>query len=210
MPAHEIQGVSKGSLAPSGFSFAVYSLRLRPMRLPKRLSQTLRDQDTSDDVIYLTPKGKQKLEQELVRIEQVELPPTLESMKFALSLGDYSENAEYQDAKWKLARLHGRILTIKDRLKRAIIIAGDDDDRITLGSTVVVAVNGNERRYTIVGPQEANPSKGRISHLSPVGSALLGKRVGDQIEVPREDDAPLVYRVLKLESSLHDEKNLPL
>lgn len=175
------------------------------MRLPKRLSQTLRDQDTSDDVIYLTPKGKQKLEQELVRLEQVELPPTLESMKFALSLGDYSENAEYQDAKWKLARLHSRILTIKDRLKRAIIIDGDDeDDRITMGSTVVVDLHGHERRYTIVGPQEVNPSKGRISHLSPVGSALLGKRVGDRIEVPREDDAPLLYTVLRLESCTHE------
>ncbi len=172
------------------------------MRLPKRLSQTLRDQDTSDDVVYLTPKGKQKLESELIRIEQIELPPTLESMKFALSLGDYSENAEYQDAKWKLARMHSRILTIKDRLKRAIIIVGDDDDdRVTMGSTVTVVVNGIKRRYTIVGPQEANPSRGRISHLSPVGSALLGKRVGDHLSVPREDDQPLEYEILAISSS---------
>ncbi len=175
------------------------------MRLPKRQSQALRDQDTSDDVIYLTVKGKHHLEQELLRIEQVELPPTLESMKFALSLGDYSENAEYQDAKWKLARLHSRILTIKDRLKRAIIInGGDDEERVRMGATVIVEVNGQERRYTIVGPQEANPTRGRISHLSPVGSALLGKRVGDQIEVPREDDTPLVYRVVRLESTIHE------
>ncbi len=172
------------------------------MRLPKRLSQTLRDQDTSDDVIYLTPRGKQKLEAELDRIERIDLPPTLESMKFALSLGDYSENAEYQDAKWKLARMHSRILTIKDRLKRAIIIVGDDDDdRVTMGSTVTVLVNGLERRYTIVGPQEANPSRGRISHLSPVGSALLGKRVGDRLSVPREDDQPLEYQILAITSS---------
>lgn len=171
------------------------------MRLPKRHSQTLRDQDTSDDVIYLTPQGKQKLEAELIRIEQVELPPTLESMKFALSLGDYSENAEYQDAKWKLARLHGRILTIKDRLKRAVIIAGDDaDDRVTMGSTVLLDAQGRERRYTIVGPQETNPSRGRISHLSPVGSALLGKRVGDRVEVPREDDASIIYTIIRIES----------
>ncbi len=172
------------------------------MRLPKRLSQTLRDQDTSDDVIYLTPRGKQKLEAELDRIEHIDLPPTLESMKFALSLGDYSENAEYQDAKWKLARMHSRILTIKDRLKRAIIIVGDDDDdRVTMGSTVTVVVNGVERRYTIVGPQEANPTKGRISHLSPVGSALLGKRVGDRLSVPREDDQPLEYQILAITST---------
>lgn len=169
------------------------------MRLPKRVSQTLRDQDTSDDVIYLTPKGKQKLEEELLRLEQKELPPALESMKFALSLGDYSENAEYQDAKWKLARLHGRILTIKDRLKRAIIIDGDDNDRVALGSTVVVEVHGAQRRYTIVGPQEANPSKGRISHLSPVGSALLGKRPGDHVTILRDDGASLLYTILFLE-----------
>lgn len=169
------------------------------MQLPKRLSQTLRDQDTTDDVIYLTPDGKAKLERELERIEAIDLPETLEVMRYALSLGDYSENAEYVEAKAKLARLHGRVLTIKDRLKRAILVSGDATI-VSIGSTVTVRVNGNERVYTIVGAHEANPSKGRISYVSPVGKALLGARVGDQVSIAREDDSPISYTVLRIEA----------
>ena len=169
------------------------------MQLPKRLSQTLRDQDTTDDVIYLTPDGKTKLERELERIEAIDLPETLEVMRYALSLGDYSENAEYVEAKAKLARLHGRVLTIKDRLKRAILVSGDATI-VSIGSTVTVRVNNNERIYTIVGAHEANPSKGRISYVSPVGKALLGARVGDQVSVAREDDSPILYTVLRIEA----------
>lgn len=169
------------------------------MQLPKRHSQTLRDQDTTDDVIYLTTAGKERLERELARIEAHDLPETLETMRYALSLGDYSENAEYVEAKAKLARLHGRVLTIKDRLKRAILVSGDEDV-VAIGSVVTVQVNSLERTYTIVGAHEANPSKGRISYLAPVGKALLGARVGDRVEVPREGDTPVTYLVLRIEA----------
>lgn len=170
------------------------------MRLPQRRSQALRDVDTSDDIIELTPKGKAKLEEQLQRIETVDRPALIESMRFALSLGDFSENAEYQDAKWKLARVETRILTIKDRLKRARIVEGDDE-QVAMGSFVTVRVNEKERRYQLVGPHEANPSLGRLSRLSPVGSALLGKHVGESITIEREDDAPLTYTILTIESS---------
>lgn len=170
------------------------------MQLPKRLSQTLRDQDTSDDVIYLTTAGKERLERELVRIEAHDLPETLETMRYALSLGDYSENAEYMEAKSKLARLHGRVLTVKDRLKRAIIVSGDGDV-VSIGSTVDVELAGALRTYTIVGAHEANPSKGRISYISPVGKALLGAKVGDRVEVLREDAPPNVYTVQRIYSN---------
>lgn len=168
------------------------------MRLPQRRSQSLRDTDTTDDVIELTPASKAKLEAQLERLERVDRPALIEVMQFALSLGDFSENAEYQDAKWKLARLETRVLTIKDRLKRARIVHGDDDV-VSVGSFVLLRTNNKERRYQVVGPHEANPSLGRLSRLSPVGSAILGKRVGDMVTIEREDDAPLVYEILAIE-----------
>lgn len=169
------------------------------MRLPQRKSQQLKDEDTSDDVVYLTPEGVEKLKRELIRIETVDLPPTLESMRFALSLGDFSENAEYQEAKPKLARLQARILTIKDRLKRAIIVDGSDSGRVEIGSRVTVLVNGEkERLYQIVGSREANPTQGRISYLSPVGAALLNRKLNETVDVVN-DERTVTYLILKIE-----------
>lgn len=168
------------------------------MRLPQRTSQQLRDQDTSDDVVYLTPEGAEKLKRELERIEKIDLPAALESMRFALTLGDFSENAEYQEAKPKLARLQGRVMIIKDRLKRAIITQASDDGRVAMGSMVTVEVNGKERTYQLVGPHEANPSQGRISHLSPVGAALLNRKVGETVRVENESGGT-EYRIMKID-----------
>ncbi len=168
------------------------------MRLPQRTSQQLRDQDTSDDVVYLTPEGVEKLKRELERIEKTDLPAALESMRYAITLGDFSENAEYQEAKPKLARLQARILTIKDRLKRAIITQASDDGRVSMGSQVTVEVNGKERTYQLVGPHEANPSQGRISHLSPVGAALLNRKVGETVRVENESGGT-EYRIMRVD-----------
>lgn len=168
------------------------------MRLPQRRSQQLQDKDTSDDIVYLTPEGVEKLKRELIRIETVDLPPTLEAMRFALSLGDFSENAEYQEAKPKLARLQTRILTIKDRLKRAIIVEGDDSGRVVIGSTVTVLVNNTkEKIYQIVGSRESNPSQGRISYISPVGDTLLNKKIGDVVSV-QNDAGVTEYKILNI------------
>ena len=168
------------------------------MRLPQRTSQQLRDQDTSDDVVYLTPEGVEKLKRELERIEKTDLPAALEAMRHAITLGDFSENAEYQEAKPKLARLQARILTIKDRLKRAIVTQASHDGRVTMGSRVTVEVNGKERTYQLVGPHEANPSQGRISHLSPVGAALLNRKVGEMVRVENESGGT-EYRILRID-----------
>lgn len=158
----------------------------------------MRDTDTSDDIVYLTPAGVEKLKRELERIEAVDLPAALEQMRFALSLGDFSENAEYQEAKPKLARLNSRVLIIKDRLKRAIIVSGGSDGRVQMGSRVTVRVNGKDRQYQLVGPQEANPSMGRLSYLSPVGSALLNKRAGETVRIENEDGG-IEYEIVTVE-----------
>lgn len=168
------------------------------MRLPQRRSQQLQDKDTSDDIVYLTPEGVEKLKRELVRLETIELPPTLESMRFALTLGDFSENAEYQEAKPKLARIQTRILTIKDRLKRAIMVGGDDSGRVVIGSRVTVRVNEKEKVYQLVGSREANPTQGRISYLSPVGEALLNRKLNETVEVTN-DNGVTTYVILKIE-----------
>ncbi len=86
-------------------------------------------------------------------------------------------------------------MIIKDRLKRAIITQASDDGRVAMGSTVTVEVHWNERTYQLVGPHEANPSQGRISHLSPVGAALLNRKVGETVRVENESGGT-EYRII--------------
>lgn len=102
----------------------------------------------------------------------------------AVQKGDLSENAEYQEAKARLSRIDGRIFSLKERIKNAIpIVEGEATGRVQLGSTVTLRVNERERSYRVVGPSETNPSQGRISHLSPLGVALIDRAVGESVSV---------------------------
>lgn len=155
----------------------------------------LRVQDDSADARFLTPKGLEKLKRTLADLEQ-QRPQTVKDLSEAIAKGDLSENAEYTESKARLARIDGRIFSLKERIKNAIVIEAPegDADSVQLGSTVTVLVNGLQRAYQIVGPSETDPSKGRISHLSPLGSALMGKRVDETIRVNDND-----YRVIVIE-----------
>lgn len=167
------------------------------MQIPKRRSQMLRKQD-DDSAVYLTPGAIQRLKEDIVRLEKIERPKIVVDLSHALSLGDFSENAEYQDAKARLSRIDGRIFSLKERLKRAVVIEGGSSDRVGLGSTVTVLVNGKEKTYQIVGPHESNPTRGRISHVSPLGSALRDHNVGDEIELKTENGF-VSYQIKKIE-----------
>lgn len=153
------------------------------MRLPKRRHELLKTYEEDDALIPLTAAGKRKLEQELVRLETRDLPQAIEDVARTGAFGDRSENAEYQEAKHRLSRTHARIFYLKERLKRVILIRKTKTsvERVQLGSTVTVELNSETRVYEIVGPSESNPSQGRISHVSPLGTALLGHIIGDII-----------------------------
>ena len=141
----------------------------------------------TDEAVYLTSEGKAKLERELEELVNVRRPALAERLRFAIRQGDLSENADYQAAKEEQAFLEGRIREIQQKLRHAVLIEKDQsgDGRVRLGSEVTVVEVGSDEveTYHLVGPTEADPSQGKISHESPLGRALLGRVVGDQIVV---------------------------
>lgn len=132
---------------------------------------------------YLTPEGRQKLEDELQYLTTVRRPEVAAAIHEAKMDGDVSENAGYEEAKRQQAFLEGRIMTIEAMLKSAVIIESNGpSETVVLGSTVTVVEEGWEpETYVIVGSAEADPGSGRISNESPLGKALLGHRVGDNV-----------------------------
>ncbi|HLG50019.1 MAG TPA: transcription elongation factor GreA [Chloroflexota bacterium] len=139
-----------------------------------------------DKPVFLTPEGRAKLEAELKHLREVRRPEVAERIRAAKEFGDTVDNAEYEEAKNEQAFVEGRILTIEKMLSHAVAITADhqDHDSVRLGSCVTVTTEeGETERYTIVGSAEADPRSGKISNESPVGRALLGKRIGDVVEV---------------------------
>ena len=138
--------------------------------------------------VILTSEGLEKLEKELEYLKTVKRQEVAAEIKVALGYGDLSENSEYDEAKNKQAQMEIRIVEIETMLKNAKVIdeAEISTDTVSLGCTVTVfdIEFDEEIHYNIVGSTEADPSNGKISDESPVGSALLGKKVGDIVEVP--------------------------
>lgn len=135
--------------------------------------------------VYLTPEGLAKLKEELEYLRTARRQDVAEMLQRAKEMGGTVNNAEYEDAKNLQAFVEGRILTLERLTKNAVIIAEEHaTDSVKVGTTVALLTNeGEEENYTIVGSYEADPIQGRISNESPVGKALLGKRVGDEVQV---------------------------
>ncbi|KHO61928.1 transcription elongation factor GreA [Thermoanaerobacter sp. YS13] len=140
--------------------------------------------------VILTYEGLKKLEEELEYLKTVKRAEVAEKIKQARAFGDLSENSEYDEAKNEQAFIEGRIATIEAMLKNAKVIDEDDIklDQVSIGCTVKVYDESynEEVEYTIVGSAEADPMNNKISDESPIGKALLGKKVGDVVfvEVP--------------------------
>lgn len=138
--------------------------------------------------VILTSEGLEKLEKELEYLKTVKRQEVAAEIKVALGYGDLSENSEYDEAKNKQAQMEIRIVEIEAMLKNAKVIDETEisTDTVSVGCTVTVfdIEFDEEIKYSIVGSTEADPSNGKISDESPVGSALLGKKVGDIVEVP--------------------------
>lgn len=136
--------------------------------------------------IFLTPEGRQKLQQELDHLLTVKRPEVAAAIHTAKEEGDISENSAYDAAKEQQAFIEGRILSLETMLKNAVLInQSAATDAVGLGSRVKLVERGQkaEEMYQIVGSAEADPIKQRISNESPVGRALIGKKKGEEIVV---------------------------
>ena len=135
---------------------------------------------------YLTSEGKADLEQELRTLLEVRRPELAAKLKEAVAQGDLKENADYHDAKEQQAFIEGRIQYLENILRSAVVITETGlTDEVRLGSEVTIREeDGDEdETYKIVGAAEANPREGKISHESPIGAALLGRKKGDLVKV---------------------------
>jgi len=131
----------------------------------------------------LTPEGKIKLEEELKELKNITRKEISEKIELAKEHGDLSENAEYQEARNEQAFAEGRILEIESILKNATVVQNEGGGSVQVGSTVHLEVNGKEVVFTIVGSHEGEPAKGLLSCDSPIGQAILLKKVDDIVEV---------------------------
>lgn len=152
----------------------------------------------NNQTVYLTQKGYDSLKHELDELTEVKLPQAVERVGRAREFGDLSENSEYHAAREDHAWIQGRIEELSDIVSRSQIVASNGTtSQVAIGCTVIVSVNGSDNEFHIVGEWEADPASRKISHKSPLGEALLGKKVGDEIEV----DAPagkLRYRITRI------------
>ena len=136
------------------------------------------------DKYYLTKERLSELEQELETLKHQSRLEVAEHLKRAKEYGDLSENAEYAQAREEQNQVETHIFELENLLKRAVIIKKHEgSDTVLVGSKVTVKTNGTVREFTIVGSNESSPEEGRISNESPIGKALLGKKVGDSVVI---------------------------
>ncbi len=150
------------------------------------------------ETLYLTKEGLQKLKGELKELVEVKRVQIALRIKTARDNGDISENSEYDAAREEQVFVEGRIAELEEILKTSKVSDSKNKDIITVGSKVTVHIDGDKEVFFIVGAPEADPTNKKISHESPLGSALINKTVGEKIEV----EAPvgkLVYTIMKIE-----------
>ena len=152
----------------------------------------------------LSAERLEELKQELTYLKTVREKEVADQIKEARSFGDLSENSEYDEAKNEQGKLYSRIAELENILANCVVIEehATDPNTVRLGSRITVkdSVTGDEETYQVVGSQEADPMNGRISEDSPFGRALLGRAVGDKVQV----DAPagvLRYQILEIQKS---------
>ncbi len=135
--------------------------------------------------IYLTKDGLADLKKEYEELTKVKRPEVVTRVSDARNQGDLSENAEYVAAREELSFIDGRIDELEELLKQVSLIQEDkpNSSAIDLGSEVTLKISGKEEVYRVVGEWEADPAAKKISHESPLGKALLGKKSGESIEV---------------------------
>jgi transcription elongation factor GreA len=150
--------------------------------------------------VYLTPDGAKKLQEELDFLVSTRRPEVARQIADAKADGDISENAGYDEAKTTQAFVEGRIMTLKNLLSNAVLInEHGSKETVELGTTVTIrdTEEGDQESYTIVGSTEVDPGHGRISLKSPIGHALMGHKIGDQVQVHTPGGA-IQFEIVKI------------
>jgi transcription elongation factor GreA len=141
----------------------------------------------SDKPLYISTDGLQRLKDEFEYLTKTKKQEVADRIDHAKDLGDLKENAEYHDAKDEMAFVSGRIMELADSINRAVIIEKSADGMVSVGSNVKVrftaAGKEKEKTLTITGAAESDPLQGLISNESPLGQGLLGRAVGDSIDI---------------------------
>jgi transcription elongation factor GreA len=140
---------------------------------------------TTTEVQYLTNEKRAELEKELDNLKTERRKEIAEHLEYSKKLGDLAENAEYHQAREEQAEVEDRIRRLENLLKNAVTIGSGGKDVITIGSTFRLQRDADNKSYvyTIVGSEEADMSHGKISNISPLGSALLGHKKGEKVKV---------------------------
>ncbi|PIT87147.1 MAG: hypothetical protein COU31_04260 [Candidatus Magasanikbacteria bacterium CG10_big_fil_rev_8_21_14_0_10_40_10] len=147
---------------------------------------------------FLSFAKARAIQNQLKKLIEISRPKLAQEVNRLSELGDFSENVEYQLAKGKLRRINTEILILENQLKQArIITAPEQFETVQIGHKVTVEVNGRQKTYQILGSAQADPAQGIISHGSPIGSALLGRKVGDVVEI-KPVNKIISYKIISL------------
>lgn len=150
-----------------------------------------------NDKIQFTKEGFVEIQSELDELKGKKLTDAIERVARARDFGDLSENAEYHAAKEELSFIEGRVEELENIIAKAEVAGKGKKGSIDIGCKVTVLLNGKEHTYEIVGEWEADPLKKKISHTSPLGQALVGKKMGDAVEF-QAPAGKVIYKIKKI------------
>lgn len=154
----------------------------------------------AEKVNYITPEGFRKLQEEFQKLFHEERPKLVETVAWAAGNGDRSENGDYIYGKKRLREIDKRLLFLRDRIEAAKVVNPKEvkSDKVVFGATVKIEdEEGQIKTYQIVGEDELEPGKNKVSWKSPMAKALLGKKVGDEVEIQRPSGA-LIAEILEI------------
>jgi transcription elongation factor GreA len=148
--------------------------------------------------VHLTREGLKEIKQELDGLVNNKRPESVERVARARDFGDLSENNEYQQARDELSFIDGKIEELQNIISKALVVGSKKNrNTIDIGCKVTLSGNGKNHTYTIVGEWEADPKEKKISHESPLGKALVGRKVGEEVEV-EVPAGKILYMVKKI------------
>ena len=143
----------------------------------------------------MTQAGLEKHKTELQKLKKEKRPAVIARIKEARELGDLSENADYQDAREEQAFIEGRIQELESMIKDAQVVEEKHSGEVGVGSYATIELNGVKKDFEIVGPNESDPSSGKISDESPIGQALMGHKAGEAVGV-NTPDGVVEYQII--------------
>jgi transcription elongation factor GreA len=156
--------------------------------------------DIQPEKIPLTKTGLEKLKKEYEELDKVKRPSVLERLNSSRKIGEFDEDSDFSQAKQEISFIDGRMSELEEIIGNVILIDEGHDhcQEVKLGCQITVKNNSQEKIFHLVGEWEASPAEAKISHQSPLGQSLLGKRIGDKVEVVAPAGT-IVYTILKID-----------